>query len=91
MAVVVELPQEVENQLRAGWPGLERHALEGLVVEAFRSGQFSSHEVAQVRGLESRWDAIRFLSERGAYPGTDLDDLNADRATPERVMQGRAA
>ncbi len=91
MAIVVELPQDIESQLRAEWPELERHALEGLVTEAFRSGKLSSHEVAQLLGFESRWEAMRFLSERGAYPGYDLDDLTADRATLERVFKDSAA
>ncbi len=87
MPIVVELPPDIESQLRAEWPELERHALEGLVTEAFRSGRMSSHEVAQSLGLISRWEAMRFLSERGAYPAYDTDELAADRATLDRVMQ----
>jgi hypothetical protein len=36
MAITIELPKQIEQQLQAEWDDLERHALEGLVVEAFR-------------------------------------------------------
>lgn len=85
MAITIELPEEIEQQLQTDWTELERHALEGFVVEAFRSGKLSSHEVGQALGLTSQWDAIDFLSQRGAYPGYDLEDLEADRRSLESV------
>jgi hypothetical protein len=91
MAIMVQLPQDIENQLRSEWKDLERHALEGLVTEAFRCGKLSSHEVAEILGLGNRWEAVRFLEERGAYPGVDVEDLAADRATLARVMKSAAA
>ena len=86
MAITIELPQEIEQQLLAQWTDLDRHALEGLVTEAFRQGKLSSHEVAQALGMESQRVAIAFLSERGAYPGYDLEDLEQDRRTSERTV-----
>jgi predicted HTH domain antitoxin len=85
MAITIELPRQLEQQLQAEWADLERHALEGLVVEAFRSGKLSSHEVGEALGMQSRWEAENFLSERGAYPGYDLEDLQQDRQTLERT------
>ena len=79
MAIMIELPQEIEQQLQSEWKDLERHALEGFVVEAFRSGKLSSFEVAQILGMQTRWVAIDFLSKRGAYPGYDLEELEEDR------------
>ena len=79
MAITIELPKEIEQQLQAQWTDLARHALEGLVTEAFRQGKLSSHEVAQALGMGNRWEAIAFLSERGAYPGYDLEEIQEDR------------
>jgi hypothetical protein len=85
MAVTFALPKNIEMQLRAEWPELERRALEGFVAEAFRNGKLSSHEIGEILGFESRWEAIEFLSERGVYPGYDLEDLQSDRRDAERA------
>jgi hypothetical protein len=75
-------PSVVNDQpLQAEWSDLERHALEGLITETFRKGMLSSHEVGQTLCLQSRWEVIAFLSERGAYPGYDLEDIEEDRRT----------
>lgn len=86
MPIVVELPPEFESELRAAWPELEHRALEGLVTEAFRSGRLSRYEGGLILGIESRWEAIRFLSERGICPGTEVDELNKDREALARVI-----
>lgn len=79
MAIVIQLPPQLEEQLQAEWPDLAQHALEGFVIEAFRNGKLSSHEVEQLLHFNSRWEAVRFLSERGVYPGYELEDLQEDR------------
>ncbi len=84
MAITIELPQEIERRLQGEWNDLERHALEGLVVEAFRIGKLSSYEVSLALGMAGRWEAIDFLSARGAYPGYDLQDLEDDRSALDR-------
>lgn len=89
MAITIELPREIAH-LQAEWDDLERHALEGLVTEAFRQGKLSSYEVGQALGMVERWEAVAFLSERGAYPGYDLEDLEADRRTVERGGKPKA-
>jgi hypothetical protein len=85
MAITIEIPVQIEQQLQGNWPNLERHALEGFVTEAFRQGKLSSHQVGQALGMTSRWQAIEFLSERGVYPGYDVDDLEQDRRTLDRI------
>jgi len=91
MAITIELPREIEQQLQSQWTDLARHALEGLVTEAFRQGKLSSHEVALALGMGSRREAMAFLSERGAYPGYDLEELEEDRRTIERTMKPKAS
>lgn len=81
MAVTLQLPPEVERRLRAEYPDLGRHILEGYVVDAFRRGEMSSGQVGQLLGMRTRWEAIEFLSERGVYPGYEVDDLTEDIKT----------
>lgn len=59
-------------------PAAERSILEGYVVDAFRRGEMSSGQVAQLLGMRTRWEAIEFLSERGVYPGYEAKDLEDD-------------
>ena len=80
MAVTVPLPSDLEEELRGEHPDLERRVLEDFVVESFRRGDVSSGEAGRILGLESRWDAIRFLSERKVYPGYEVEDLRQDLA-----------
>ena len=86
MAVTVLIPEEIEQELRQEYPDLERRILEGYVVEAFRRGDLSSGEAGRILGMHNRWEAIQFLSERGVYPGYDVEDYRQDRAN--RVKAG---
>ena len=78
MSITVQLPQQIQQQLQSEWTDLERHALEGLITEAFRQGKLSSIQVGQALGMDDRWEAIQFLSERGAYPGYEEEDFARD-------------
>lgn len=79
MSITISLPEEVERQLRQDWPDMERHALEGFLIEAYRQKRVSAYQVGKLLGLTDYWDAIQFLSERGVYPNYDLEDLEEDR------------
>ena len=78
MAITVDIPQDVEKELREEWPELERRALEAFVVEAYREKKISSYTAGRILGFESRWKTIDFLSERGVYPNYDVEDFNKD-------------
>jgi len=60
--------------MRQEIPDLERYALEAFVVETFRIGKIGSAEAAEILGLSDRWAGIEFLSQRGVYPGYELED-----------------
>lgn len=87
MAIMVQLPQEVERQLRANFPDIERRLLEGYAVESFRRGELSSYQVGQILNLRNRGAAIQFLSEHGAYPGYDAEDFKQDLQTLEELPE----
>jgi predicted HTH domain antitoxin len=87
MAVTIELPDWIEEDLRSEWADLERHTLEGLAVEAYRKKKIGLHKVVQMLGFESSWEGINFLSERGVYPNYDVEDFEKDLATLRRLDQ----
>jgi hypothetical protein len=76
--ITIELPTEIERSLQSDWSNLNRHALEGFVTEAFRQRKLSSYQVGKALGMEDRWDIVNFLSERGVYPGYELEDYQQD-------------
>jgi hypothetical protein len=85
MAITIHLPEKLQNHLESEWADLDRHALEGLLVEAYRQKKLSSYEVGQTLGFKNRWETLNFLSERGAYPNYDLEDLEEDRRALEQL------
>lgn len=90
MTFTFDIPSEIEASLRERWDDLERHALEGFVIEAYRNGKISPGNVGRILGIGSRWKAIEFLSEKGVYPNYDMDDLQKDIRTLEELRQKNA-
>lgn len=90
MTFTFDIPGEIEASLQKRWDNLERHALEGFVIEAYRYGKISLDSVARMLGMEDRWDAVEFLSEKGVYPNYDIEDFKKDVETLERLRQKNA-
>lgn len=87
MAITVDLPREIEEQLGSEWgkEGVPRKALEPLAVEGYRSGALSAGQVAELLGL-SVLETEAFLKERGAFLHYTLEDLEQDQQTHERLL-----
>jgi hypothetical protein len=52
MAVIVELPAEVEQRLRAETADLESEAKEAMLVELYRQDKLTHHELSLALGLD---------------------------------------
>ncbi len=52
MAVIVELPADVEKRLRAECSDLESEAGEAMLVELYRQDKLTHSELSQALGLE---------------------------------------
>lgn len=85
MTVAIEIPDDLERQLNAGWSNPARRVLEAVALEAYRSGVFTSAEVGRLLGFESRWDTEAFLQQHGALLGYTEDDLARDVGTLRRA------
>ena len=81
MTITIEIPEHLVHQLQLDWADLNRRALEGFVAEAYREGKLTSAQVSELLGFDNRWETLRFLSSRGLYPSSDLEDFDEDRAT----------
>lgn len=88
MTVSIEIPDDLERRLRAGWRDLPRKALEAVAIEAYRTQALTAAEVGRLLGLVSRVAVDAFLSRAGVhldYTVADLaDDLQAIRAARGR-------
>jgi len=87
MTISINISGEAEKALREAWgPGLDRAALEALVIEGYRTGKHGTEAVRTILGLDSRWDAERWLGQRGVYLNYSMDDLEDDRRTLGRLF-----
>jgi hypothetical protein len=87
MNVTLRIPDEIAARLTAAGADLERDALEGFALEAFRAGRLTRYELRRILGIETRHELDGFLKARGVHePVTpediqrDLEDLRAFRA-----------
>lgn len=81
MAITVTFPPDMEQQLRAHFPDIERRVAEGYAVEAYRRGDLSSRQVEQMLGFADRAQTERFLREHQAFPNYAAEDFAQDIAT----------
>ncbi len=86
MRLTIDLPREIEEALRAEWGDLDRAAKEALIIESYRTGRLSIGEVASVLGFPSRFDAEKWLGERGVNWNYSSDDLARDRESLRRLL-----
>ena len=86
MPISFEIPAELEAGLAAELGDLNRAAKEAFVIQSYRSGKISVGVVAQLLGLESRWDAERWLKDRDIPMPLTHDDLEADRQALDQIL-----
>jgi hypothetical protein len=78
MNVTLRIPDEIAERLTAAGADLEREALEGFALGAFRAGRLTRYELRQVLGIETRYELDGFLKERGVHKPVTLEDIQRD-------------
>ncbi len=86
MAIMIELPTEIEADLRHQDPLLDHHARDRFLVALYQAGQLSTGDIAVILGFETRFQAGEWLAEHGACQNYSSDDLDADRQTLDRIL-----
>lgn len=87
MEIPLQIPDEVAERFRSCWADLARHALEALVLDAYRREVLTAAEVQGIFGLPSRHDAEAFLKVAGADLGYTWQDLEDDLRTYARASR----
>jgi len=77
-AMTITIPDEIANELGTAARDVERHVVEAVAIEGYRSGRFSIGFVGRILGL-SLWDVENFLDRRGARQPYTADMLREDR------------
>jgi predicted HTH domain antitoxin len=80
MVISFEIPKHAEQVLKKAWGDrLDQAAFEGLAIESYRTGKLSAGELAELLGLASSIQAVRWLGARGVPINYSMEDLEADR------------
>ncbi len=84
MTITLDIPQDAAEQIQSIWgSNYSREMLEAAIVRAYQERKIGTGLVCKFLGFQSRWQTIRFLSEKGVYPNYDAEDLEKDRANLE--------
>ena len=79
MPATITLPDDAHEQLRAVFgDGLDRFALEAIVIEAYRRGEISLGRVGAILGLATSIEADDWLAERKVPLNMTPEDLMLD-------------
>jgi len=83
MHVTVDVPDDILKALQGRWSDVNRHSLEAIAIEGYRTGALTEGQVRRLLGLESRFEVHALLKEHRVplqYSESDLeDDLRALR------------
>lgn len=65
---------------------LPRQTLEALIVQAYRKGQITHAQVAELMDLD-RWDADRFLKNAQAFRAQESEEFASDLEHLRRISK----
>ena len=79
--ITLQLPEDIAHGLETQWKDLSRAALEGLALEAYRSGVLTTSQIRRLLGFETRYELDGFLKQHGVYLNYTPADLERDADT----------
>jgi len=86
MAITIQIPSDIERELRREDPQLDNSAREGFLVAKYQAGKLSTGDIALILGFDTRSQAEEWLVAHGACQNYSLDDLAADRQTLDKIL-----
>lgn len=87
--VTVHIPDEVAASIQAGNSELSKRLLEAYALDAYRSGELTSHQVGQLLGFESPMETDAFLKQHGAYIEYTEAEIDAQRRALQDAIRAR--
>jgi len=86
MSVTIQLPAEIEHQLREQDPQLDESARAQFLIAQYRAGKLSAGDLAVVLGYGTRHEVDEWLGGRGVDRPYSSDDLEADRVALDKLL-----
>ncbi len=86
MSVTIQLPAEIERQLRGQDPKLDESARAQFLIANYGGGNLSTGDLAMILGVGTRHEVDAWLAERGIDRPYSLDDLEADHAALDKLL-----
>ncbi len=85
MQVTVELSDQIARQWGDTPQAVGRHVLEDAAIQRYREGRLSHRQVGDLLGFDY-WQTESFLKQRGVPLNYSPADLDADRATLDKIL-----
>ena len=89
MALTINLPPDIEQNLQQRWGDLPRHALEALAVDGYRARVLSRAQVRRMLGFETREQVDAFMAKSGVSFDYSVADFERDGETSEHLRELR--
>ncbi len=86
MAITIQLPAEIEEDLRHQDPALENHTRDQFLIANYQAGKLSTGDIAVILGFQTRFQAEEWLALHGACQNYSSEDLDADSQTLNRIL-----
>ena len=78
MQVSLEIPEDLGRRIAADQGQLPQAALEGLALEAIRSGTLTVAQARRLLKISSRYEIDGFLKSHGVFLDLTPDDVRRD-------------
>jgi predicted HTH domain antitoxin len=79
MAITIQIPLDIEQDLRRQTPNLDEAAREQFLVAQYQEGKLSTVDLAEALGFQTRHEAQAWLAQRGVPVNYTQASLEQDR------------
>ena len=86
MAITIQLPPGVEEELRREDPKLDERVRDEFLLANYWAGKLSTSDITEILGFETRHEAQVWLAKRGSPINYTLSSLEQDRKNIQELF-----
>ncbi len=86
MAITIQLPPGVEEELRRQDPKLDEKARDEFLIANYQAGKLSTSDIAEILGFETRHEAQVWLAKRSVPINYTKASLEQDRKSIQELF-----
>ncbi len=86
MSVTIQLPVDIEHQLREQDPKLDESARTQFLIANYQAGKLSTGDLTIILGLGTRHEVDQWLAGHGVDRPYSPADLEADRVALDKLL-----